>query len=494
MPRPSKSSKPANRRRDEQPTGCTLQQLAEAKGLPIELLRGMGWSDTYWYGTPCVGIRYPNGALRYRVGLTGKNRFKWQSGSTPGLYGAERLVKRDQAVLVVEGETDVAACTFLGISAVGAPGAGAWKPEWTQLLDGRDVVLWMEPDKGGQTLADTMSRDIPGLQVIDAEIAGHKDLCELLAAFDGDIAGARSYLDGLMEDAEPVAPDLPEREQQEHVGRKERGGYSPFLSTDTAPRSRLWEAAEEYFPVQGKPWKVKPKPLYNHSKGTGLFAEFPSNTWKNPANAQLKRQRLFFNMLPRINGPQLYILKAPIDDWGDAYHEAVSTRIRRGMKKAGDEANYGWLWFNNALDRGYYLYLTSVPGVSGFEPFKGDVEPVLVDALKAIHPPEEDSGKFHPYGGSGNWTTKVDSTGEADRERWDIVGAGDGPDDFIQIEAECVVSGIPYEYVRPYWRQQVGLGLEMKMPFEEFMQFCVSLGYAPTRAGRAGLNEPYAER
>jgi hypothetical protein len=125
--------------------------------------------------------------------------------------------------------------------------------------------------------------------------------------------------------------------------------------------------------------------------------------------------------------------------------------------------------------------------VSGFEPFEGDVEPVLVDALKAIHPPEEDSGKFHPYGGSDNWTTKVDSTGEKDREKWDIVGAGDGPDDFIQIEAECVVSGIPYEYVRPYWRQQVGLGLEMKMPFEEFMQFCVSLGYHPTQAGRSVL-------
>jgi hypothetical protein len=113
IPRPPKSPKTAARR-EATPTGCTLQQLAETKGLPLELLRGLGWRDTHWYSTPAVGIPYSNGALRYRVGLTGKNRFKWQAGATPGLYGAERLTKHDRLVLVVEGETDRSRLHFPG--------------------------------------------------------------------------------------------------------------------------------------------------------------------------------------------------------------------------------------------------------------------------------------------------------------------------------------------------------------------------------------------
>jgi hypothetical protein len=53
-----------------------VAQLAEEKGLPVELLKGMGWFDTNWFGIPAVGIPYPNGALRYWVRFT--------SGYLPG--------------------------------------------------------------------------------------------------------------------------------------------------------------------------------------------------------------------------------------------------------------------------------------------------------------------------------------------------------------------------------------------------------------------------
>jgi hypothetical protein len=110
--------------------------------------------------------------------------------------------------------------------------------------------------------------------------------------------------------------------------------------------------------------------------------------------------------------------------------------------------------------------------------------------LWAIHPPrrgEETDGRFRPYGGSSNWISRVDGTGERDRGKWQIVAVSDTPADYTQVEAECVVAGIQYEYARPHWRQQIGSGLEITLPFEDFMELCVSLGQSPTQAGRVGL-------
>lgn len=482
MPQVSPPPIKAVKKEKDRPSGCTLRQLSQAKPLPLDYLKSeMGWFDTDWFGIPSIGIRYPNGILRYRVGLTG-DRFRWQKGPSPDLYGRDWLQPTDEILLYCEGETDVAAGRLMGIPTVGIPGVDTWQPEWAKYSEGRTPYLWQEPGKAGQTLADKMIQDIPGLRVIDAELAGHKDLCKLLAAFDGDIAGTRSYLDGLIEDAEPVNPPSPDRD----VPNRERVNKSSFPIRDIRFKSQLWEAAQAYFPVHGKPWTVA-RAMYNHTDGKGLVAEFPSNSWKNPANAQLKRQRLFFNMLPRMNGPQLYLLKVPCDDWTDKAHEAVKKRIRRAILKAGDEADYGWCWFDNAVSRGYVLYLTSAPGVSGFAAVE-DVEATLVAALKAIHPPrDEEPGRFRPYGGSTNWTARVEGTGERDRDRWNVVAVSDSPADYVQVEAECVASGIHYEYTKQYWRQQIGMGLEVDMSFEEFLGLCTSLGYSPTRAGRAGL-------
>jgi hypothetical protein len=489
MPRLPKAPKPAVKKVKERPSGCTLPPLVAAKSLPLDFLKSvMGWFNTDWYGTPVVGIDYGDGSLRYRAGLTGKDRFRWRKGSTPCLYWIDHLPEDAEYVLVVEGETDAAAATLLGIPAVGVPGVDTWKTEWSSKLAGRDVVLWQEPDEAGENLVAAMAEDIPGLRVIQAP-PGIKDVCELLDQA-GD--GAGDMLRELMDDAQPYHQPLPGKaDVGNDVSNRERKKKDSFPITDIRSQSQLWEAMKAYFPLHPgmKPWTVA-RAMYNHNDGKGLVAEFPSNGWGNPANAQLKRQRLGFNMLPRVNGPQIYELRQPFDDWDPQVHEAISRRINRAIDKAGDDADYGWVWFNNALDRGYYLYLTSVPGVSGFEPVEGDIEPVLIDALKAIHPPDKgEPGRFRPYGGSDNWTSRVEGTGEEDKDKWDIAAVSDSPADFVQVEAECIAASIRYEYTKPYWRQQIGPGLEMRMPFEEFMQLCSSLGYSPTRAGRLGLTD-----
>ena len=99
----------------------------------------------------------------------------------------------------------------------------------------------------------------------------------------------------------------------------------------------------------------------------------------------------------------------------------------------------------------------------------------------------EEIASFRPYGGSDNWTSRVDGTGEKNKERWRVVATHDCAADFVQLEADSLVSGVRCEYVRPYWRQQIGSGLELTMPFEKFMRLCEGMDYSPTRAGSLGL-------
>ena len=55
--------------------------------------------------------------------------------------------------------------------------------------------------------------------------------------------------------------------------------------------------------------------LWSECDRKGLAVDLYSNTGRNPANAQFKRQKLYTNILPRINGPQIYQRRVTVDDW-----------------------------------------------------------------------------------------------------------------------------------------------------------------------------------
>ena len=133
------------------------------------------------------------------------------------------------------------------------------------------------------------------------------------------------------------------------------------------------------------------------------------------------------------------------------------------------------------------FYLTSAPGLAGFEPVD-DVRPILIDALKSIDPPDRDEGegRFHPYGGSQNWKVKAEDTGEEDAGRWEIIAVANGPTDFVGVGAECVVSGVHTEFQAPFWRAQPYHGLEMRHRSKEsFVAFAEGFPnqYTLTKAG-----------
>ena len=169
--------------------------------------------------------------------------------------------------------------------------------------------------------------------------------------------------------------------------------------------------------------------------------------------------------------------------------KTVHARIKRSLQR-GVADGQGWMSVNNALDRGYVLYLTDAQGLTGFEPVE-DARAVLIDALKAIHPPEPGEGgaRFRPYGGSKNWVGKAEETGEGDAGKWEIVAVANGPTDFVGIEAECVVAGVATEFTRPFLRGQPYQGLSMRQRSKEaFVAFAARFPeqYTLTKAALAG--------
>lgn len=82
----------------------------------------------------------------------------------PTLYGLDRLGAGP--VLLVEGESDCWAAWAHGLNAIGVQGANNWKAEFAEALAGREVYVWKEPDKGGQTFVANMVADLESAKVI----------------------------------------------------------------------------------------------------------------------------------------------------------------------------------------------------------------------------------------------------------------------------------------------------------------------------------------
>ena len=112
--------------------GCTLLSYAEAKRLPASFIEALGVAEVTSYGSVALRVPYRRAdgtaaAVRLRTALVrsaGKDdRFRWERGSKPLLYGLWRL-GREPSVVIVEGESDCHTLWHHGINAVGLPGAG----------------------------------------------------------------------------------------------------------------------------------------------------------------------------------------------------------------------------------------------------------------------------------------------------------------------------------------------------------------------------------
>src|SRR5262245_12896248 len=117
-------------------------------------------------GQDAVRIPYRNEtgeevAVRWRHTLdkgATDQRFTWNKGSKPLLYGLWRLAQRDDdEVILCEGESDCHTLWTDGLCTLGLPGANTWKEEWATHLDRFKVIyVILEPDKGGEALRKSL--------------------------------------------------------------------------------------------------------------------------------------------------------------------------------------------------------------------------------------------------------------------------------------------------------------------------------------------------
>jgi hypothetical protein len=175
---------PDQHRNSATPAGCTLVAYAEAKRLPIEFLLSLGLRQISYQRAPAISIPYfgvdsAEPAVRFRISLESKDRFRWRTGCKPRLYGLHRLAEAREAgyVVLVEGESDCHTLWYVGFPALGLPGAGNWnEPRDAALLDGITLVyLVVEPDGGGKIALGWLARSRIRERVRLVQLAGAKD-------------------------------------------------------------------------------------------------------------------------------------------------------------------------------------------------------------------------------------------------------------------------------------------------------------------------------
>jgi hypothetical protein len=148
----------------------------------VDFLKSLGIGDLKYNGQAAVRIPYYGEneqelAVRFRLSLTGNNRFKWRKGDRAMPYGLNRLDKINNSgwVLIVEGESDYWTCLLYDIPALAAPGKGIWPMSWGDYIKGVEVYVWQEPDAEDFTLR--LLASAPDLRYIRAP-DGIKDISE----------------------------------------------------------------------------------------------------------------------------------------------------------------------------------------------------------------------------------------------------------------------------------------------------------------------------
>jgi putative DNA primase/helicase len=124
---------------------------------------------TYDYVDPETGeiklqvVRYEPKDFRQRR-PDGNGGWSWSvPASERILFNLPSVYATDKIVIVVEGEKDVTALAKIGIVATCNPGgAGKWQPNYTDALQGRDVVILPDNDEPGENHASIVAAALTG--------------------------------------------------------------------------------------------------------------------------------------------------------------------------------------------------------------------------------------------------------------------------------------------------------------------------------------------
>ena len=210
---------------DERPQSrsYSLAQYSFEKKLPeawlkeqCRVMTGKDRDGTTYLKIPYFNEDGSEGATRKRYA---RKQFKWKWGSAGkiGLYGEWRLpqIRKGDAVILVEGESDSQSLWYMGLPAVGSPGASMFKAEHAIKLRDLKIYIHQEKDGGGETF---MKKVLDGFRECGfagelyrfscGDIEKCKDPSDVFARF-GKEEGSKRIM-GLIKKAEAIDLDEPE--------------------------------------------------------------------------------------------------------------------------------------------------------------------------------------------------------------------------------------------------------------------------------------------
>ena len=210
---------------DERPQSrsYSLAQYSFEKKLPeawlkeqCRVMTGKDRDGTTYLKIPYFNEDGSEGATRKRYA---RKQFKWKWGSAGkiGLYGEWRLpqIRKGDAVILVEGESDSQSLWYMGLPAVGSPGASMFKAEHAIKLRDLKIYIHQEKDSGGETF---MKKVLAGFRECGfagelyrfscGDIEKCKDPSDVFARF-GKEEGSKRIM-GLVKKAEAIDLDEPE--------------------------------------------------------------------------------------------------------------------------------------------------------------------------------------------------------------------------------------------------------------------------------------------
>ncbi|MBS0207204.1 MAG: hypothetical protein JSS49_30375, partial [Planctomycetes bacterium] len=146
--------------------GCRFREVIEAASL--DLFNGVPIIEVYQYLDA-------KGKLLYEVCRTADKQFpsrmpsgEWGCGRQSVLYRLPEVLKAltdfpDTPVFICEGEKDVDRCWDEGLfpaTCVRGGASGKWRPEFSKILAGRDIVILCDNDAPGLAFAHRIAKEL----------------------------------------------------------------------------------------------------------------------------------------------------------------------------------------------------------------------------------------------------------------------------------------------------------------------------------------------
>ena len=368
----------------------SLASYAAVKHLDPDELDGWGVGEYRQLGATVLRIPYYDekgrqGCVRYRLAMTGEDRFRWAPRSKLIPYGLNKLEKiREQGyVVLVEGESDTHTLWHYGLPVLGIPGANTFQPKWATYVEGLKVYAWQEPDRGGVAFIDALAKHIPSLRVLIAP-EGRKDISECHVLGD-DVP---ALLERLMETARS-RDELQEAEDAEKAA---------------ALAQEDWEACKD---LAKEPDILVPLArtlnalglVGEDSVGHVLYLALTSRLLDKPVSVVVKGpssggKSFAVETVLRVLPDQAYHDLTGMSEHALIYDdEPISHRtlvIYEAHGSAGETASY---ILRTLLSEGHIRYTTVIKGEEGLQPLHidrpGPTNVILTTTWPSLHPENE---------------------------------------------------------------------------------------------------------